>query len=286
MKYLIVTADDFGLTKSINEGIAKACREGIVNFLNFMPTGEAFDSALEFAKEMKLEEIGAHLSLTQTSPLTDPARIRTLVAKGGKFPGSYTRFLTNFFLGRIDPAEIYTELRNQLEALKKAGLPITCLSSHEHIHMVPAILNIFVALAREYKIPSIRCLSRERISAPVTMKKLYKGIVLQALAGRMRGILKESNIGFTDAFLGFLDSGNLQENVLLDMLKGLRAGTTELVCHPGFVSPEVLDRCIFHANCETELFALTGRNVKELVREEGIKLVKYNYLVSERKDAA
>ena len=30
MKYLIVTADDLGLTKSINEGIAKACLEGIV----------------------------------------------------------------------------------------------------------------------------------------------------------------------------------------------------------------------------------------------------------------
>ena len=42
-KYLIVTADDLGLTGSINEGIAKACAEGIVTAVSVIPTGEAFE---------------------------------------------------------------------------------------------------------------------------------------------------------------------------------------------------------------------------------------------------
>jgi predicted glycoside hydrolase/deacetylase ChbG (UPF0249 family) len=278
MKYLIVSADDFGLLKSINEGIAKAYRDGIVTYLNLIPAGEAFANALEFVKDARLEEMGAHLSLTQVRPLTDPARIPTLISKDKTFHRSYVQFLLNFFSGRIDTAHIYIELKNQLEALKQAGIPITNLSSHEHIHMVPAILDIFIQLAKEYNIPSIRYLGSEKIIPPVTSKKIYKKFVLQVFAGKMAGDLQRSGVLFADNFLGFLDSGALQEALLINMLGSLKSGTTELVCHPGLVSPEVLDRCIFHANCETELHALTSRDVKDLVKEEGIILIKYGEL--------
>ena len=83
MKRLIVTADDFGMTKRINEGIVKAHREGIVTFLNFLPSGEAFDDAARIAKELNLKEIGAHLALTETIPVTAPEKIQNLVAKDG-----------------------------------------------------------------------------------------------------------------------------------------------------------------------------------------------------------
>jgi len=52
MKYLIVTADDLGLTKSINEGIAGACRDGVVTAVSVIPTGDAVDDALGLIKEL------------------------------------------------------------------------------------------------------------------------------------------------------------------------------------------------------------------------------------------
>ena len=70
MKCLIVTADDFGLSKSINEGIVKAYKDGIVTSISLIPTGEAFHDAVALARDLKLEDIGAHLSLTETGPLT------------------------------------------------------------------------------------------------------------------------------------------------------------------------------------------------------------------------
>jgi len=281
MKQLIVTADDFGLTESINKGIEKAYGEGIVSYLNFMPAGEAFEDALEFTKRVRLDEMGAHLSLTQNKPLTDPAKIPTLVAKDGRFHRNYGNFLANFFLGRIDTGEIRLELKNQLDALGRADVLITSLSSHEHIHMVPDILDIFIKLAKECKIPYVRCLRSESLIPPVTMKKLYKNFALSLFVRNMEYILKESGMDFTDNFLGFLDSGNLQESILLKMLGSLKDGTTELVCHPGFAGPEVLDRCVFHANCETELSALTGRNVKALIRDGEIRLIKYGGIIAE-----
>lgn len=279
MKYLIVSADDFGLSDSINNGIIKAYKGGIVTFLNFIPAGPAFENVLEFTKDVKLDEIGAHLALTQITPVTDPSGISTLVAKDKKFHKSYIQFLLNLLLGKIDTGQIYIELKNQLDILKKTGIPITNLSSHEHIHMVPAILDIFIRLAKEYDIPSIRCLGSEKIFGSVTMKKIYKKVVLQAFAKKMAEKMRKSEIIFADNFLGFLAAGALQESVLIKMIGSLKNGTTELVCHPGFLSPEVLDRCVFHSNCESELSAVTSNNVKDIVKEKDIKLIKFGELV-------
>jgi len=275
MKCLIVTADDFGLTKSINEGIEKTYKEGIVKVLSFIPAGEAFEDAVLFAKQAKLEGIGAHLALTQVSPVTDPVKIPTLVSKDGKFYKSYAQFLAKFFIGAINPDEIYLELKNQMEKLHRTGLSITNLSSHEHIHMVPGILKIFIALSKEYNIPYIRCLHSEKMRSPFSVKKLYKRLLLPLFSGKMEKMLKASGVKHTSGFLGFLDSGALQEKILLEMIRYLKDGATELVCHPGFAGPEVLDRCIFHANCETETSALTSRNVRELIDKEGIRLARY-----------
>ena len=80
---------------------------------------------------------------------------------------------------------------------------------------------------------------------------------------------------YTDNFLGFFDSGNIREETLIKMLNNLPEGTTELVTHPGFISAEVLDRCIFHRNCETDLAALTSRRVKKVIADNNIKLISF-----------
>ncbi len=101
MRYLIVNADDFGLTKSINEGIVKAYTQGIVTSSSLMPTGEAFEDALERINNFKLGSIGAHLSLTETSPVADPAKIPSLIAKDNKFHKNHNEFLIKFLLKSI-----------------------------------------------------------------------------------------------------------------------------------------------------------------------------------------
>lgn len=259
MKQLIVVADDFGLTKSVNEGIVKAYREGIVTYLSLMPTGEAFEDAVGLSKALKLEEIGAHLSLTETNPSCK----------------SHKEFFIRLLAGAIDRGHIYNELKGQLEKLKNANIGITNLSSHEHIHMMPAILDIFIRLAKEYDIPSIRYPHGDRNVRRFEFSEIYRRLILSSFGKRVRERLQDAAIVHTDHFLGFLDSGRLREDMLIDMLKSLKEGTTELVCHPGFLGPEILDRYRFHINCEEELFALTSPRVKKLIKEKEIKLISY-----------
>ena len=280
MKKLIVAADDFGLTKSVNEGIVKAHKEGIVTCLNFLPSGDAFEDALRLAKEIGLKEAGAHLALTETSPSANPSKIPTLVADGNRFYKGHGQFLRKLLFGKIDLDQVYIELKSQLDRVEGSGVRITNLSSHEHIHMMPEILDIFVKLAKEYDIPAIRYPHGDYSSSPYSLRKIYKRTILSCLAGSMTRTMRASGIISPDHFLGFLDSGKLTEDIVLGMLGFLAEGTTELVCHPGFLGPEVLDRYAFHKNCEAELFALTSRRVKKLINERGIKLVSYGEFIS------
>ena len=280
MKKIIVNADDLGLTKSINEGIARAYREGIVSFISPIPSGEAFDDAARLAAELKLEEIGAHLALSETVPVTEAAKIPTLVTKESRFHPHHNEFLIRFFLGKVNRDEIHLELKNQLERLRKLNIRITNISSHEHVHMVPEILEIFVRLAKEYGIPSIRYPRGEGRPASFVVARLYRSIVLSYFDKRMGDIVRKSGLAYTDHFRGFLDSGNLNEDALMGIINGLKEGTTELICHPGFVGPEVVDRYRWHIDCETELFALTSRRVRKALDDNGVKLISYKDLLS------
>ncbi len=275
MKRLIVAADDFGLTQSVNEGIARSCRDGIVTSVNIIPTGEAFEGALRLAKEMGLGEIGAHLALTETSPVTEVSRISTLIGGDKAFHKGRTSFGLRYLLGRIDLGQAYVELKGQLEKLLGAGLSITNLSSHEHIHMLPGILDIFVKLAKEYGVPAIRYPHRESARPAFGGGRTARRLVLSCFEKGMGSTLKAAGIASPDHFLGFLDSGNLGEGALIGMIGSLRDGTTELVCHPGFLGPRILDRYPFHRNCEAELAALTSQRVKKLVASSGVRLVRY-----------
>ncbi len=275
MKYLIVSADDLGLSESIDRGIIKGYEEGIVTSLNVLPAGEAFSGAIELLKAAKPKEVSAHLALTETGPVSEPGKVPSLIRRDGKFHKSYAGFLLDFFRGKIDRDQIYIELKNQMERLKDAGLPIASLSSHQHIHMLPGILKIFIRLAKEYDIPSIRYLHNDRFVYPYSAKKIFKRIILGYFDNKIKNALDRASIRYTDHLLGFLDSGNIREELLIKMIQSLLEGTTELITHPGFISADVLDRRIFHRNCETDLAALVSRRVKKVIADNGIKLISF-----------
>src|SRR5262245_25816394 len=80
---LIVTADDFGLTQTINEAIGKAHRQGIVTSASLMATSGAFDSAVDILRRNPGLDAGLHLNLTEGRPVTAPSQIPSLASSDG-----------------------------------------------------------------------------------------------------------------------------------------------------------------------------------------------------------
>lgn len=260
MKRLIVTADDFGLAKSVNEGIAMALREGIVTCVNLTPAGGAFRDAVRIAKELKIEEAGAHLALTEVR---------------NDFPPHHTDLFIRILGKKADIDSAYGELKRQLEEALSTGIRITNLSSHEHIHMVPDILKTFIRLAKEYNIPFIRYPHGDRSVSCLDLPALYRSVILEIFSPGMKKAFDGSGIRYADHLAGFIDSGRLTEARLISIIESLKDGVTELVCHPGFLGPEVLEKYRFHINCEAELTALTSSRVRRLVDESGVRLTRF-----------
>ena len=280
MKRLIVSADDFGLTPSINEGILRAASEGIVTNINLISTGPASDDAIALIKYHKIREIGAHLALTGTRPTTSLRLIASIVDKDGLLPDTRIGLIKRLLGGHIDMEHVRIELNSQVDKAAHSGARITNLSFHEHLHMIPAIFGIVSGIAKERGISYLRVLKSEPITPPPSVDKIFRSILVAYFSPGMERMIKKSGLKAADNFLGFLDSGDISEGLLLTMLGGLKDGVTELVTHPGFLSKDILRHHRFHINCEEELYALTSPKVIRAIADMGITLSKYGDLAA------
>ena len=60
---LIVTADDFGRSASINQAVEQAHRDGVLTCASLMVNGVCFDQAVQIAKRNPNLGVGLHLTL-------------------------------------------------------------------------------------------------------------------------------------------------------------------------------------------------------------------------------
>ena len=82
---LIVNADDFGASRSINEAVIRAQREGILTTASLMVNEAACDEAVELAKQNPRLGVGLHLTLLMGHSALPPSEIPGLVNERGEF---------------------------------------------------------------------------------------------------------------------------------------------------------------------------------------------------------
>src|SRR5215469_5830931 len=141
MKQLILNADDFGLTRGVNEGIIKAHREGVLTSSTLMAGAAAFDHAVALAKQNPQLGIGCHLVLVGGKAVSQPGDIPSLAFHDGSLPDSLGTFVARLSSGMIRAKEIERELRAQVAKIRAAGIEPTHLDTHKHTHAHPVVMN-------------------------------------------------------------------------------------------------------------------------------------------------
>ena len=166
---------------------------------------------------------------------------------------------------RIDP---YSELRCQVEKLLAAGIHPSHFDTHKHTHVLPTVFSAVVRLAREFEVPFVR-LPFDAGWLPVRgMDRWY------------RGRLRKAGLRSTDHFIGFRLTDSLSEDTFTKALKSLPPGSTEFMCHPGYLGAELRTAATrLKASRQRELEALTSPAVKQLLGELGIRLTTYRELL-------
>jgi predicted glycoside hydrolase/deacetylase ChbG (UPF0249 family) len=251
---LVVNADDFGFTRDVNRGIVQAHQHGILSATTLMANGDAFDDAVQLARTTPTLDVGCHLVLIQG---------RSLVS-GRDLPGSWDELLRVLLLRRLD---VYSELRAQVQRIVDTGLTPSHFDTHKHTHVLPNVLTAVIRLAEEFAVPFIRL--------PFDAG-WWPGRPLDVW---YRTRLKNGRLRSTDHFLGFRLTDTLTEQSLCAALSRLPEGSTEFMCHPGYLGQELQHaRTRLKETRERELEALTSPRVKEIIASRGIVLTNYREL--------
>ncbi|HEX9436271.1 MAG TPA: ChbG/HpnK family deacetylase [Candidatus Limnocylindria bacterium] len=182
---LVVTADDLGYSAGVDQAILTAHREGIVRSTSLLVTFPGSGTAAELARAERGLEVGLHIDLVEGRPISDPARVRTLVDDDGRFLG-LTGLFTGLAAGRVRAAEVATEIRAQVARARELGTPALAWDSHQHTHLFPLVARVVGALGRELGARWIRRASPPRMTR--SWKPALLGLATGGSAPFLRGV--------------------------------------------------------------------------------------------------
>ncbi len=286
-KTLVVTAEDFGLSSAMNQGIQRLIMKGIIRAVSLMPTGEAFEEAAKIAKEAPGLEVGVHLCLLETGPVLARQEVSTLLGKAGGFENKFMRFLLRYIGGRIRGEHIRRELTAQIEKVRQKGFEITYLNGHQHIHMLPGIFKMTLELAKEYDIPLVRLprvpLDRRYLFKKVPLRRKLGQFILNSLSIIYKEILEKNGLFYCNDSYGFMESGRLSLEHLKDILLSLRLGQSELFCHPALENKSLRTRFgHWKYHWQEELDALDSEEAQKMMDSLEIRLSTFKQSEQEK----
>ena len=287
MKELILNADDFGLTKGVNEGIVRAHREGVLTSTTLMANGLAFDHAVECARANPNLGVGCHLVLAGGVPVAPPEEIPTLVDASGRMPRSLPAFVARVSVGAIRAEHMERELRAQIGKIRSAGIEPTHLDTHKHTHAHPRVMKVLAQVAQDLGITRVRRPAehlrdswRAVYSEPGASPTQFGAVVaVRLLSGNFSSISKEHGLHSPDTFLGVAATGQLGPEPLCHLIDTIGEGRTEIMLHPG-VCDEDLARTDsrLQAQRQVELDGLLAPQVRRAIDLHGIRLITYREL--------
>ena len=260
-KNLIVTADDFGMSLPINSAIEAACSNGILTSASLMMKAPATADAVERARRLPQLGVGLHLVLVDGSPVLPPEAIPDLVGTDGRFSTRLVKTGVDIFFRASVQRQVKAEIRAQLEAFQKTGLPLDHVNGHHHFHQHPTVLAILIELAQEFNIKAVRVpyepfMSSWRARREGFLKRLTSALFQLHRTSRMKAHLRRANIRYNDYMFGLNDSGRMDTSAVQQFLAHLPDGMSELYFHPATSRWTGLDAFPDDYLCEQEFEAL------------------------------
>ncbi|MFZ1073333.1 MAG: hopanoid biosynthesis-associated protein HpnK [Verrucomicrobiia bacterium] len=268
---LIVNADDFGLSHSVNEAVIRAHREGILTTASLMVNERGFGEAVKLAKENPKLGTGLHLALLMGHSSLPPEKIPCLVNPRGEFSGKPVATGFRYFFQRNLREQLRAEIRAQFEKFHATGLPLDHVDGHLHLHLHPVVFKILMEDSEKLGIRHFRltrdCLARSRRMARGNwFYRVSHALIYEWLSSRARNPLRERGIRHAEITFGLLQNARVDEEYVLKLLPELPPGDSELYSHPS------LDEF------KHEFDALVSPRAKELVKKLGIELIRYQDL--------
>src|SRR6185436_10519004 len=185
-----------------------------------------------------------HLNLTEGISVADPSTIPSLANADGFIYHHPADLWIALWTRKVKTADIEREIRAQLEKTAAAGINISHIDGHKHVHAVQPVLDAVVRVASEHGLRAVRstteaapqllALLRRNMSAGGGLVKQYLSArVLSTLHRASARALSRHGMLTPSRFYGVTQTGFLDFDCLEAIIRRLPAGVSELMCHPG-----------------------------------------------------
>jgi len=283
VKGLIVTADDFGAAREVNDAVEHAHRHGVLTAASLMVGAPAVADAVARAKANPRLRVGLHLVLVEGRPVLPRAEIPDLVNADGNFREDMVGSAIQMFCRPSVRQQLAKEVAAQFEAFRATGLALDHVNAHKHFHLHPTIAVAILSIGRAYGMRAVRVPLEpgDVLIAAEPSARTPSSRVTALYARLLRRRMKGAGLCVPDAVFGLAWSGAMSRSRLRGLIANLPGGISEIYLHPatrgGFTGAAPGYRY------EEEFAALTDGDVIAESRRNGIRLGGFaDFLASPR----
>src|SRR5690242_14906464 len=132
---LIINADDFGISRGVNDGIVEAAQAGGITSTSLMVNMPASADAITRARQCSRISVGLHFNLTVGHAITGSS---SLTQGNSTEFYSLSKLLAAASLGMLNESDIERDCLSQIDRMTSAGFPPTHIGSTRHVPTHPA----------------------------------------------------------------------------------------------------------------------------------------------------
>jgi len=275
---LIVTADDFGLAREVNEAVEAAHRGGILTAASLMVGAAAAGEAVAIARRLPSLRVGLHLVLLEDRPALPPSAVPDLVDAEGNFRRDLVRAGAGMFFRPSVRRQLAAEIAAQFEAFRATGLPLDHVNAHKHYHLHPTVAAFVLAIGPRYGMRALRVpLEPASVIRSIGPRQGRATATVMAPWSRLLGRrARRQGLLVPDAVFGLAWTGAMTGERIRALLPRLGPGVSEIYTHPA-TSDGFAGAAPGYRYAE-ELAGLADRETRRLAAEAGLRLAGFGDL--------
>jgi predicted glycoside hydrolase/deacetylase ChbG (UPF0249 family) len=170
-RLLVIHADDFGMSHSVNRAIIEALENHWVTSASILVPCPWFPEVARWAKAHPDADLGIHLALNSEwttlrwGPVSAQPKSSSLLD-----PDGYLPLTTEYVASHARISDVETETHAQIDKAKAAGINLTHLDTHMGaIVTTPDLTKVYLGLGQAYKLPLLLDNRADAIAAPGTV---------------------------------------------------------------------------------------------------------------------
>jgi chitin disaccharide deacetylase len=256
-KSVTFSADDFGLSETVNEGIARAHRDGVLQAASLMVGGPAAADAVRIARAYPSLRVGLHLVVIEGPAVLPATEIPRLVDADRQFPSDQLVLGLRYFFRPDVRRQLRAEIQAQFAAFAATGLVLDHANAHKHMHLHPTVGAMMLEIGRTFGLRRVRVPAEPPwVLAQCGTRVGWGDRALYHWTRVLRRQAAAAGMATDDHCFGLAWSGHMTTDRVRCLLANLPDGTSEIYFHPAAGRDAVLDRLMPGYEHEAELSAL------------------------------